>query len=118
MSETVVERVDRLEEALMKLAYAQFNNEMGLQTLREENLKFQREMVEFKNEMAEFKRKVDASSKVDADIEEMRRDRREMNRQWAALANKQGTIVEDIIYPSFLSRTAPDSCLRFVVLDR
>lgn len=108
MAETVGQRVDRLEEALMKLAYAQFNNEMGLKELREENLKFQREMAEFKdemrafkNEMAEFKNEMaEFKRKVDEDIAEMKRERREMNLQWGAIANKLGTIVEDIIYPS------------------
>ncbi|WP_131111555.1 hypothetical protein [Sulfuricystis thermophila] len=164
MAKTVGQRVDRLEEALMKLAYAQFNNEMGLKELREENLKFQREMVvfkdemrafknemldfkdemrafknemtEFKNEMLDFKDEMRAfknemagfknemldfkngtvefrnemldfknemaefKRKVDEDIAEMKRERREMNLQWGAIANKLGTIVEDIIYPS------------------
>ncbi|MDI6750586.1 MAG: hypothetical protein QMD73_10455 [Rhodocyclaceae bacterium] len=136
MAETVGQRVDRLEEALMKLAYAQFNNEMGLKELREENLKFQREMAEFKNEMVEFKNEMldfkdemrafknemtefknemldfkdemrafknemaEFKRKVDEDIAEMKRERREMNLQWGAIANKLGTIVEDIIYPS------------------
>jgi hypothetical protein len=40
----VEERVDRLEEALMKLAYAQFNTEMELRQLS-------REMKDFKDEM-------------------------------------------------------------------
>ncbi|MCX8087133.1 MAG: hypothetical protein N3C63_09585 [Rhodocyclaceae bacterium] len=178
MAEVVEQRVDRLEEALMKLAYAQFNNEMGLKELREENLKFQREMAAFKNEMLDFKNEMAAfknemsdfknemldfknemaafknemldfknemaafknemldfknemaefknemldfkdemaefkdemaafkdemaefKRKVDEDIAEMKRERREMNLQWGAIANKLGTIVEDIIYPS------------------
>lgn len=72
MSETTA-RIDRLEEALMKLAYAQFNTEM--------------ELREFKDEMTRFR-------------EEVRRDQREMNKRWGEIANKMGTIVEDIIYPS------------------
>ena len=31
---------------------------------------------------------------------EMRKDRREMNRKWGDLANKLGTMVEDLVYPS------------------
>ncbi len=49
------ERVDRLEEALMKLAYAQFNTEMEIRELKGEMLAFKNEMADFKNEMAEFK---------------------------------------------------------------
>jgi hypothetical protein len=47
----------------------------------------QREMKEFKDEMKEFK-------------EEGRRDRAMMNKQWGDLANKLGTIVEDIVAPA------------------
>ena len=44
------------------------------------------EMKDFKDEMKDFK-------------EESRADRRNMNKQWGHLANKMGTIVEDIIRP-------------------
>lgn len=74
------ERVDALEEALMKLAYAQFNTEMELQ-------KLSKEMTAFKDEMKDFK-------------EENRRANREMNRRWGELANKMGTLVEDLVAPS------------------
>ena len=45
------------------------------------------EMREFKNEMQIFKK-------------ESEENRRDMNRQWGALANKMGTIVEDIVAPA------------------
>lgn len=73
-------RVDRFEEALMKLAYAQFNTEMEIRDLKGE-------MQAFKDEMRAFK-------------DEVRRDQRAMNKRWGEIANKMGTIVEDIIYPS------------------
>lgn len=72
MSE-IVARVDALEEALMKLAYAQFNTEMELQRLS-------KEMIAFK--------------------EENRRTNREMNKRWGEIANKLGTLVEDLVVPS------------------
>jgi len=46
------------------------------------------EMKEFKDEMKEFKI-------------EMRNDHKEMNKKWGDLANKMGTLVEDIIAPAF-----------------
>ncbi len=49
------ERVDRLEEALMKLAYAQFNTEMELRQLSREMKDFKDEMRAFKDEMKDFK---------------------------------------------------------------
>ena len=45
------------------------------------------EMHEFKEEMREFKKESEA-------------DRRSMNKQWGALANKMGTLVEDLIAPA------------------
>ena len=55
--------------------------------LHEEDKKFKNEMREFKEEMSEFKK-------------EMRADRKAMNKKWGELANKMGTIVEDIVAPS------------------
>ena len=76
----VEERVDRLEDALMKLAYAQFNTEMELRQLS-------REMKAFKDEMKEFK-------------DESKQFQKEMNKKWGELANKMGTVVEDIVAPN------------------
>lgn len=83
----IVERVDALEEALMKLAYAQFNTEMELQKLSKEVSAFKDEMSDFKDEMSAFK-------------EENRRTNREMNKRWGQIANKLGTLVEDLVAPS------------------
>ncbi len=44
-------------------------------------------MSVFKDEMSEFK-------------DETRRDRQRMNKQWGELANRLGTLVEDIVAPS------------------
>ena len=83
----VIERVSALEAALMKLAYAQFNTEMELQGLSKKLDAFPVEMKEFKDEMKEFK-------------DETRRANREMNKRWGEIANKLGTVVEDIVYPN------------------
>ncbi|HOM10519.1 MAG TPA: hypothetical protein PLV81_10260 [Spirochaetota bacterium] len=55
---------------------------------------FQQEMKEFKDVMKDFKDDT-LSFK-----EEMKQSFRKMNQQWGELANKMGTIVEDIIYPA------------------
>ncbi len=54
------ERVDRLEEALMKLAYAQFNTEMEIRELKAEMSSFKDEMRAFKDEMLDFKNEMAA----------------------------------------------------------
>jgi hypothetical protein len=148
----VVERVNLLEEALTKLAYAQFNlhievdrlilegqasrerseremadfkaemrasrerseREMAdfkaeMQASRERS---EREMTDFKAEMADFKAEMRASRERSeremadfkaemADFKaEMRADRRQMNKRWGEIANRLGTIVEDIVLPN------------------
>lgn len=100
MSQTT-ERVDRLEDALMKLAHAQFNTEMEIRDLKDEMLSFKQEMAAFKDEMAEFKDEMAEFKNEMAEFKvEVRRDQRAMNKRWGEIANKMGTIVEDIIYPS------------------
>lgn len=102
----VVERVDRLEQVLAdftrnvgiefnKLYNAQVQTQQSMQRLHEE-------MRDFKDEMRTFK------DQVRADHEASRRERIEMNRKWGDLANKLGTMVEDLVYPS-LSRIVRQS---------
>jgi len=61
-----------------------FKDEMKV--FKDEMLAFKDEMKVFKDEMLAFK-------------DEMRTFKNEMNRRWGELANKMGTLVEDIVYP-------------------
>ena len=72
--ETVAQRVDRLEQAMIALAEQ-------ARITKEELARLSREMLEFKEEMRAFKK--------------------EMSKRWGELANKMGTLVEDIFFPSF-----------------
>ncbi|MFO7885875.1 MAG: hypothetical protein R6U68_13745 [Desulfobacteraceae bacterium] len=54
---------------------------------QERDEKFRKEMDEFKDEMREFRNGLQA-------------DQKKMNKKWGELANKMGTIVEDIVAPS------------------
>jgi len=85
--EGVVERVDKLEEMVMRLVFVQQKTEMEIQDLKREMKEFKNEMREFKNEMLEFKN-------------EVKREVKRINKQWGELANKMGTLVEDIIFPA------------------
>ena len=49
--------------------------------------RLEREMEDFKDEMSEFKK-------------ESEKDRKNMNKQWGELANKMGTMDEDIVSPA------------------
>jgi hypothetical protein len=73
----IEERVDSLETIL---------GEFIVHTKMMMN-RMDRDMKEFKNEMKEFKN-------------EMRNDLKQSKKQWGDLANKMGTIVEDIISPA------------------
>jgi hypothetical protein len=79
--------VDELREYMKELSYQAMRTEMALSRLSEE-------MREFKDEMREFK-------------DETVRDRQRMNKQWGDLANRLGTLVEDIVAPS-LPRVAAE----------
>jgi hypothetical protein len=74
------EKVSYLEDILQKVAYSQFETNMSLNRLSNE-------MRDFKDEMSDYK---DWSKKQIIS----------MNRQWGDLANKLGTVVEDIVAPN------------------
>ena len=116
-------RVDRLEEAMMELVYQSRKTEMKMGSLAQEMKEFKHEMKEFKQEMKEFKdemRKFKEEAEKDRKVQReemkefkqemerfkknMEKDRkqatREWNKKWGELANKLGTIVEDIISPA------------------
>jgi hypothetical protein len=79
--------VDELREYLKELSYQATRTEMSVNRLSQE-------MGEFKDEMREFK-------------DETRHDRQRMNKQWGDLANRLGTLVEDIVAPN-LPRVAAE----------
>ncbi len=138
---TVEERVNKLENMMMRVLYVQQQTQIEIQELKNEMKEFKNEMrqtitkmekdtenlknemKEFKNEMKEFKnemRKTITEMKQDTQkfkdemkqtITEMKQDTndfkiemkaeiRRMNKQWGELANKMGTLVEDIVYPA------------------
>ncbi|HOK20331.1 MAG TPA: hypothetical protein PK188_07565, partial [Thermosynergistes sp.] len=82
-------KLEKLMEASI-LDTQQLKLEMRL--FRDEMLAFKDEMRAFKDEMKIFKDECQHSK-------EMRTFKNEMNRRWGELANKMGTLVEDIVYP-------------------
>ncbi|MCG6939662.1 MAG: hypothetical protein LJE69_00220 [Thiohalocapsa sp.] len=88
MVEAALERrVDTLEDYMKELSYQSMRTEMELARLAREMREFKDEMREFKDEMREFK-------------DETERDRKRMNKQWGELANRLGTLAEDIVAPN------------------
>jgi hypothetical protein len=86
--ETVAQRVDRLEQVMIELAEQSKITQREVARLSTEMLEFKDEMRAFKEEMRAFK-------------DEMRAFKDVMNKRWGELANKMGTLVEDIFIPSF-----------------
>jgi hypothetical protein len=80
----VVERVDRLEQAIQD-----FVTSVGIEfnKLYNSQMRTEAELRAFRDEMAIFK-------------DEMHQQNREMNRKWGDMANKLGTMVEDLVAPS------------------
>jgi hypothetical protein len=68
--------------------------EQEMREFKDEMRGFKDEMLEFKDEMRGFK------DGMEAYREESRAERKEMNRQWGALSNKLGHIVEDVMGPN------------------
>ncbi|HMO40761.1 MAG TPA: hypothetical protein PKC76_04895 [Saprospiraceae bacterium] len=83
-----------------------FKNEMKefkdeMKEFKDEMKEFKDEMKTFKDEMKEFKDEMKTFKDfVTADIEESRRERREMNKRWGDIANRLGTFAEDIAAPN------------------
>ena len=80
------------EMRVFKDEMGSFKDEMG--AFKDEMKDFKDEMLDFKNESLRYR-------------EEAERDRKSMNRQWGELANRLGTLVEDIVAPN-LPRVARD----------
>ena len=109
----VEERIERLEELV---GQTQLMLQGLAMELRRDTKELKKEMKEFKDEIRkdtkEFKDEIrkdtkDFKSYTQANIEEIKQDskktRDEMNKKWGELANKWGTIVEDLVAPNIES---------------
>jgi hypothetical protein len=102
---TTEDRVDRLETM-----FGQFLTQMALSDLRAEERskaadarmsRLEGEMRVFKDEMGAFKDEMRVfKDEMRVFKDEMRASRRELDKKWGDLANKLGTIIEDIVAPN------------------
>jgi hypothetical protein len=100
--------VDDLRELLRELAAQCTRTEHSVNRLSIEMQDFKDEMRGFKGEMTTFKDEMTAfKNEMTAFKDEAERDRKRMNKQWGELANKMGTLVEDIVAPN-LPRVAAE----------
>ncbi|OHD54463.1 MAG: hypothetical protein A2014_05690 [Spirochaetes bacterium GWF1_49_6] len=109
---TAEQRIDRLEELMERLAEEHIKTEESIRDLKEEMSDFKEEMSDFKNEMSDFKNEMSDFKNEMSDFKnemqefkgEIRDFKTESNKRWGELANRLGTIIEDIILPG-----APDA---------
>lgn len=107
--------VDELREYLKELAYQTMRTDISVNRLAQEMREFKVEMSAFKDEMREFKDEMREfknemtvfKDEMTAFKDETVRDRQRMNKQWGDLANRLGTVVEDIVAPN-LPRVAAE----------
>ncbi|MBF0228846.1 MAG: hypothetical protein HQK63_04550 [Desulfamplus sp.] len=98
MAQTALDqRVDSLEYALIELAYQVRQTDQTVRRLSMEMREFKNEMKEFKNEMQEFKDEMKEFKN------EMKSFKTESSKKWGELANKLGTVTEDIVGPGIPS---------------
>ena len=90
-------RVNDLERMMMELIYAQRKAEMRFEEFVGEMKDFKEEMKDFKDEMKDFKDEMKDFK------DEMKDFKNDSNIQWGNLANKMGTLIEDIVAPSMSS---------------
>lgn len=113
MDQEVSERVSTLEAVLGEFIV---QTTKSIKRLEESDQVLKEEMTSFRNELRQDQLKRDADAEAfrenlrqdqlirDADTkafrEDMERDRKRMNKQWGDLANRLGTIAEDIAAPN------------------
>jgi hypothetical protein len=95
---TTEERVSTLEHVLEEFIIhtdTSLNRlERGLEDFKDEMRIFKDEMRIFKDEMSDFKDEMNGFK------DRMEASHKEMNKQWAALAQKMGTLDEDLVSPA------------------
>jgi len=106
------EKVDWLESLfghfMSQTNYAIRRMERGIENLQEEMRAFKEEMKDFKNEMKDFKNEMkDFKNEMNGFKDRMESEVKRINKQWGDIANKLGTIVEDIVAPA-IPRIAKD----------
>lgn len=88
---TTEKKINKLEQLMIELSKAQIETKKELYLLS-------KGMSEFKKEMSEFKEEMRLSRENSE--KEMGEFKKEMNKKWGELANKMGTVVEDIVVPN------------------
>lgn len=85
---------DEMMQAIASMARTVEQTSREMREFKDEMSEFKDEMREFKDEMSEFK------DEMDSYRQRGEAEQRAMNRRWGELANKMGTMAEDLVAPS------------------
>ncbi len=97
-TDAMMNRMER-DTRLLKQEMREFKDEMRV--FKDEMSDFKDEMSDFKDEMGACKDEMGAfKNEMGVFKDKMEQDHKAMNKQWGDLANKMGTLVEDIISPA------------------
>jgi FtsZ-binding cell division protein ZapB len=89
------------EESQINVDIALTRLERGLEEFKDEMRVFKDEMSDFKDEMSDFKNEMsDFKDEMSGFKDRMEASHKEMNKQWAFLAKKMGTLDEDLVSPA------------------
>jgi len=108
LDSTIEQRVTNLEEIMSQAWRAIERTQRQVEqtsrevrTLQAEMRDFKDEMLAFKDEMRDFKDEMRVFKDEMVEFrEETQADRKAMNKRWGELANKMGTMAEDLVAPS------------------
>ncbi|MFO0792800.1 MAG: hypothetical protein U0586_01930 [Candidatus Brocadiaceae bacterium] len=101
LKDRVINLEQVLEEYIRNVGNAQIQTEKELREFKNEMGEFKDEMREFKNEMLEFKDEMRGfKGEMTTFKDGMQEDRNKFFRQLGDIANRMGTIVEDIVAPN------------------
>lgn len=115
----IEERVSTLEGVLMKLAYLQVNSQINMDEIQTSIKELSKQSKQTHQNMEEMDKKTRQSieelikhgkqtqASIDKSIQEMKDDteksRKDFNYRWGKMAEKMGTIVEDMVAPNIKS---------------
>ena len=87
LEETLNQFIKQVSQALLRMEQDTANLKREMRAFKDEMKEFKNEMLVFKDEMRDFK-------------DEAREQIKQSNMRWGELANRMGTLVEDLVYPS------------------
>jgi hypothetical protein len=95
------QRISHLDTIMAELAHAQLRTEMGFKEMQRQSQQQAERMDQLGVRMDQLGVRMDQLGvRMDQTVERMEQDTRQMKKAWGDLANKLGTVAEDIVAPN------------------